>query len=95
MKLKIDNIILFGGTYIILNIIYYLKSKNYKNYLFTSPKMLRQKINSKGTLKQNLKILDVNYFTEENINKSTKLIKLIKRNSLGIVFGQHGNSTIK
>jgi methionyl-tRNA formyltransferase len=81
---KIDNIIFFGGTINVLEILIYLKKTNYIFYFFSSKRMINEKINNKGSLGDNLKLNKINYFLEEDINKSKKLIKLIKKNSLGI-----------
>ena len=81
---KIDNIIIFGGTVNVLKILNYLKESRYEHYFFTSERMLKEIVNEKGTLRKNLKILDIKYIIEKDINKSKKLIKIIKKNSLGI-----------
>lgn len=81
---KIDNIIIFGGTVNVLKILNYLKKSIYEHYFFTSDRMLKEIVNEKGTLRKNLRLLDIKYITEKDINKSKKLIKIIKKNSLGI-----------
>ena len=81
---KIDNIIIFGGTVNVLKILNYLKKSRYEHHFFTSERMLKEIVNEKGTLRKNLKLLDIKYIIEKDINKSKKLIKIIKKNSLGI-----------
>ncbi len=87
-KNKFNKIILFGGSIILLEVAKFLKNKKYSVKVFSSKRLLDDVINSKGSLKKNLKTEKIYFISTNDINKCNELKKTVNSNSLGIGFGE-------
>lgn len=85
---KINKIILFGGSIILLDVAKRLKKENLIIEVYSSNRLLNDIVNSNGSLKANLILEKIKHYSTNNINKCKELKKSITANSLGIGFGE-------
>tara|TARA_Y100001970_G_C14160391_1_gene818175 strand:- start:135 stop:1148 length:1014 start_codon:yes stop_codon:yes gene_type:complete len=85
---KINKIILFGGSIILLDVAKRLKKENFIIEVYSSNRLLNEIINSNGSLKNNLILEKIKFYSTNNINKCKEIDKSITSNSLGIGFGE-------
>ena len=84
---KIDNIIIFGGSYISIKFLEFLKVKNFKFNFFTSKRLLSDNMPNNLTLKQNLDKLKIKYTVTNDINNNKKIYNSFNKKSLVLGFG--------
>ena len=85
---KINKIILFGGSIILLEVAKRLKNEKLAIEVFSSNRLLSEIINSNGSLKTNLNLEKIKYYSTNNINNCREIKESITTNSLGIGFGE-------
>ena len=85
---KIDNIVLFGGSWLTAKFIQVLIDSNIKVTLFTSLRHFEGIVSSDGlTLSQITEKLDIVVFTSNDINKDSRLKEFVSDSTLGIAIG--------
>ncbi len=85
---KINKIILFGGSIILLDVAKRLKKEKFIIEVYSSNRLLNEIINSNGSLKANLILEKIICYSTNNINKCKEINQSITNNSLGIGFGE-------
>ena len=84
---KIDNIIIFGVSYISIKFLEFLKVKNFKFNFFSSKRLLSDNMPNNLTLKQNLDKLKIKYTVTNDINNNKKIYNSFNKKSLVLGFG--------
>ena len=73
---KINHIVVFGGSQIVIEFLKLLKKKKINFHYFTNKRQLKDNLTNNLNLKDNLKKNNIRFFETEDINKN-KLIKKI------------------
>lgn len=91
-KLRINNInrvIIFGGSPLAAVTVDELRKRQIEVVLFSSPRQIDEKMDSKGTTLGDLvKEKNIKYFITEDINSEKKLYDFISKNTLGLGLGE-------
>ena len=82
-----DNIIVFGGSQLVLEFLKVLKKKKIKFHYFTNKRQLDDILINDLSLKNNLKKNKINFYVTEDINKNKTIKKIFTKKSLGIGIG--------
>lgn len=85
----VNQIILFGGSPLILEVAKYLKSIDMIYMVYTSPRQANEIIDQyKNSLRIKLLENKINFIETEDINKERRLLKSITTNTLGLGLGE-------
>ena len=89
MKYNVKNLIVFGGSRLLADFVYYAKrSLAYELVVFSSRRHLDELIaGSKQTLRQILQKNRIIFYESTNINQNKNLKSLVRRTTLGLAFG--------
>lgn len=85
---EIDSIFFFGGGKLMSQCVRYILENNICSYVFAAKRHLDEKINKKETLQTALEKMGVDFFECHDVNKDSRLRKLVRKNSLGFGFGE-------
>jgi len=85
----INQIILFGGSPLILEVAKYLKSIDMMYIVYTSPRQADEIIDQhKNSLRDKLLENKINFIESEDINREKGLLKNITKNTMGLGLGE-------
>lgn len=87
---KIDNIILFGGSSLLAELVLFIKrSKKYSVACFSCDRQLKEVVGKRGeTLEELLQKSDVSFYSSEDVCKNKQLHSLVTKTTLGLGFGE-------
>lgn len=85
---KINHIVVFGGSQIVIEFLKLLKKKKINFHYFTNKRQLKDNLSNNLNLKDNLKKNNIRFFETEDINKNKLIKKIFTSQSLGVGFGQ-------
>ena len=85
---KVNHIVVFGGSLIVLEFLKLLKKKKINFHYFTNKRQLSDNLTNNLSLRKNLKKNNIKFFETEDINKNKLIKKIFTSHSLGVGFGQ-------